>query len=312
MRRYPFIPLLALVLAAAGGKHALDAKFAERGETTIRLKPVQAAYHGESLKRTSFGFDLLVSDLLWIKLLQSASHKPLRPGEVSWEYAQVAAINRLDPNFHRAYDFGTIFLSVFRRDRLGAELVLRRWVREQPNRWKPRWLLGYHLYFEMGRYEEASAYILQAAAMPGAPPHLTALGIRLLSEAGSLAQALQISLQLYDNLSDLEAKYRLRKRVRSLCYALTLSSWKEALAKFRAANRREPGDISELSPLAQGSQRELSSLLDVAEVSGELAPLLEEKFEFRFDPATKRVLPLQPPEALGIDPVGLHQPPEAM
>src|SRR5690606_36570111 len=106
-----------------------------------------------------------------------------------------------------------------------------------------QYTLGFHLFQEMGRHEEAAKYILKAATLPRAPAWLTSLGIRLMSESGELFSAMQAAIGLYESVSDDEGKYRLRLRIRSLNYNLQTAAWKEALAEFRKQKRREPKEF---------------------------------------------------------------------
>lgn len=297
--------LLAVVCLA--GKHVSGERALAKREA-IGLKPLEATYHGKSLKNSSLGFANVLADILWVKLLQGAKHTPLAPGEVSWEFAQVDAITTLDPNFIRAYDFGAIFLSVFRRDNLGAKIILEKWVKRSPIQWRPNYLLGYHLYFEMQEYERASNYLLKAGSLANAPPYLTALGIRLMSHAGGLWQALRLAVELYDQIDDLESKSRLNRRIRALRYELQRLAWVEALESFRKKRGREPARTSDLTPILVDNNRELASL-PLGEVSPELADLMSEPFHFSYDPAAKQIRSSRSREELGIDGVGINRPP---
>jgi len=307
MKRYVFgLSAGALALLGLAGKVYLDGVERGRPAAALQLKPLAASYEGKALKRSSLGFKNLVADLLWIKLLQRAEHTKLESDSVSWEYAQLQAITTLDPHFQRAFEFGASYLSVFRRDKLGARLLLEAWTRRQPNYWRTHYLLGYHLYFELGDYEIASKEILQAAEMEGAPSYLSSLGIRLLSESGALWQALELALEMYPQLGDLEARFRLQKRIRSLRYALEKARWDAALADYRTQRRKEPNGLLPLAPFLPDVGRELSAIdEDAAE---DLLPLLREHFPFRYDSKSKSIVSSPSAEELGIDRAGIYRP----
>jgi len=307
MTRVPF-GILAGVLAGLGlvGKiwldgHEVKAPLSRR----LHLKPVAASYEGKALKRASLGFRNLVADLLWVKLLQGAEHTPLQENTVSWEYAQLQAITTLDPHFDKAFDFGAAYLSVFRRDKQGARLLLEEWAKRRPQYWRTHYLLGYHLYFEMGEYELASKHILKAAGLEKAPGFLSSLGVRLLSEAGGLWQALELAIEMYPNLSDLEGRVRLQKRIRSIRFALEQARWAEALQKFREQHHQEPRDLLALAPYLSQVGRDISAL---EEETLELASVLREKFSFQYDRASKSIVSVRSEQELGIDRTGVYRP----
>jgi len=280
--------LCSLSLALKIGTQHHIAK--QNSNANLELKPLQAGYHGRSLKKYSFGFDNLIADLIWIQLLQVASHEKLKDGKVSWEYAQLEAITTLDPHFEHAYRFGSAFLSVFREDNLGAKLLLEKWVKYRRNLWITHYLLGYHLYFEMNDYAAASKEMLTAASMENAPVWLASLGIRLLSESGALVQALNQSIELYRDITDPIAKFRIEYRVRSLHYTFEKQVWTEALKSYRQKNNADPSTLSELTSYRRDNERNLASVLDQSDLPEKLATILSEKFLFRFDTKTKTIL----------------------
>ncbi len=302
--------ILALVLCACPLllKHRLEQRLAER---IVRRPPIpitQSAYQSHSLKRYSLGFDNLIADLIWIQLLQKASHEALSSGSVSWEYAQLEALTTLDPGFERAYSFGAAFLSVFRQDKFGAKLLLEKWVKRRPDYWKSHYTLGYHLFLEMANSKDAAPQILTAASLPGAPTWLSSLGIRLLSESGALAQALKVSLELYQSLRDDEAKWRMRMRVRSLRFNLQRAAWERALAEYRGQHDGEPPGSGVLHETAVREERELASIVATEETPDELRPLLAETFSFRYDADSHSIKAVLPPGEKGLDRIGIFRP----
>jgi hypothetical protein len=299
MKRFFFWSSFLLIgVSLLAGKHFAERRLETLDERAPSLYAQAARFHADSLKRYSLGFDYVVADLLWLRLLDKARHKEAEPGKVTWEYAQLDAITTLDRNFDRAYPFGAAFLSVLLRDTLGARLLLEKWVRYYPNHWRAHYTLGYHLYFEMQQFKPAAAHILAAAAMNGAPAHLASLGIRLLSETGSLAQALRMAVSLFPAMRDEEGKTRVRSRVRSLVYALQKASWQSAVEAYREERKAEPPDLTAVRPHFVSKNREIASVLDAGEIHEDLLPLFAEAHAFRYDPKEKKIVPIRPEPAL--------------
>jgi len=149
-------PTIAVILGVVCfgfyvAKYAIERVHSEHIIT--RRPSVQVSKVGmrsQSLRKYHLGFGNLLADLIWIHLLQEATHEKLPPGTVSWEFIQLDSITTLDPKFNTAYSFGASFLSVFRQDKIGAKILLEKWVKHRSQNWQPHFLLGYHLYYEMG------------------------------------------------------------------------------------------------------------------------------------------------------------------
>jgi hypothetical protein len=279
-------------------KHKTELRLSSLNERAPNLYAQSARYHADSLRRYSLGFDFVVADLLWLRLLDKARHKEVEPGKVSWEFAQLDAITTLDRKFERAYPFGAAFLSVFLRDELGARLMLEKWVRYYPTNWRAHYSLGYHLFFEMKQFKPAASHILKSASMRGAPEWLNSLGIRLLSETGSLSQALRMAVSLYPALRDEMGKERLRFRVRSLIYALQKASWEAAAESYRTEMKKEPDGLTALIPYFGTKTREIASILNGAEIPEDLQAMFAETHAFRYDSKVRKIVPVKPDPAL--------------
>jgi tetratricopeptide (TPR) repeat protein len=282
-------PIALALFSAFFAKFYLDNHQIAAQRPSPRVTRASADFQANSLRRFHFGFQHALADMLWIELLQKASHKPLSRDEVSWEYAQLNGVISLDHKFARAYPFGAAFLSVFRRDRLGAQLILEKWTRYDPYNWRTHYMLGYHYFFEQKKYEEASRSMLKAASLPNAPPWLTALGIRLISETGAYFSALQVATDLYPSISEEEGKYRLKKRIRSLRFTLVKSAWERALKKFPMNQGRKPASTEEIVPLVKAELSELQTAMQSIHIHPDLEDLFQEPFRFQYNPKLGKI-----------------------
>lgn len=292
--RYAFIAVG--FLCALFAKNATETLYRANKTVPPNLKPVEAGYEGKSLKRYSFGFDSFLASLLWVEVLQLAEHTPLKGDEVSWEYAQIDAITTLDPKFADAFKFGSIFLSTFRRDKLGGLKLLEKWALRDRTYWRPVYMTGMHYFQEIGDYEAAAPYILRASAMKDAPDWVSSLGVRLLSETGTLMNAISSAIEMSRFSANTTNLYFLKERVRSLVFNIQKKDWSDAVAEFRKRNKREPASLDEVASLNLRKSRELSSLSTFKDesipelVQSELA----EKYAFRYDGKTKSVVSVDP------------------
>jgi hypothetical protein len=278
----------------------------ERPAPVVTLETAQ--FYSRSLRKFSLGFDNALADLSWVQLLQGASHDPIDHEGVSWEYATVNSVITLDPRYYRAYRFGAAFVSIFRRDKVGAKDLLQKWTLVEPLNWQSHYSLGFHLFHEMDDAEAAAPPILLAAKLPNAPFWLSSLGIRLLSESGGAFSALQAALELYESVVDEEGKQRLALRLRSLNLHLQKALWKERLNTFQNNHRRAPASLSQLQTQTPTVSNPLGSLLEKGDLDPEIQSLLGEKFDFFLDQKTNTIEARLSKEDRALETLGVHRP----
>jgi len=254
------------------------------------------SFTADKLKKFSLGFENAEAAFLWIHLLQKANDKPVTEGRISWEYVQTEMITSLDPNFESPYHFASMILPVLRQDKEGTHRILLKWIKKSPTQWLPHYLLAFYLYDVLGDYPKAATQMLKAAELPGAPAHLAALGVRLLSETGALEHTLSTALQFYQvNQGNSERQERLRRRIRSISFVLQKRSWEKALEKFKAANGRAPSDTGEFVSLVDWRPRDLAA-------NEEMFKFLGERFLFRYDSDRRQIESVKSYTELQIDP----------
>ncbi len=274
------------------------------------LSESQSNSEAQLFRKYSLGFDDALLTLFWIEILQAAPSRvsQFAEGEVSWEFNQLNKITTLDPRFVRAYTYGASALNVMVKDKLGNLRLLEKWARNHNDSWRAHYLLGQIYYDDWGKFELASQHILKAASSPKSPTWLAALGIRLLSETGSLVKALRLSLELISMEKNDDVKERLAMRIRNLNASLQESAWKSALVKYRALNRKEPNSINDLKSIFPETIREVASTLSDVKVQEDTAKLLKESFPFRYDPNSRTIMLAANKEDLDLDQVGIFVP----
>lgn len=276
------------------------------------LKPLLASYQSHSIEKHSLGFNMLMGASLWIQLLQNSDYRPVTDEKVSWEFTQLDSLTSLDPNNNRAYEYGSIFISVLRRDKLGGKILLEKWTKKRPHYWKTWYLLGSHYFLELKDYATAGPLLLKAAAMKGAPSWLSSLGVRILSESGQYYQALQTSLELFPFLTDLESKGRLAFKIRALNYQLQKKYWNDSLASYFKEHKRYPNELSAIAKEFSSHKRELSSLtISNTELADESRELLAESFSFTLSKAKNEVISLNPEKTRDLESLRIFVQPNA-
>lgn len=269
------------------------------------LKPLLASYQSNAIDAYSFGFNNMIGASIWVQLLQNSDYRPLKEDQVSWEFTQLDALTTLDPNNIRAYDFGSIFISTLRRDKLGGQMLIEKWTKKQPNAWRPWYMLGIHHVLELKDYASAPPFILKASKMKGAPDWLSSLGIRLMSESGQLYPALKTSLELLPQLQNPEAIDRVSLRIRSLNYRIQKNQWQESLNQYRYFKKNLPSSLEDLKYFQNSGDRELSSIINEEKNNLSVRLLLSEKFLFTLSKDKKEIISAEPWKTASLEKVGI-------
>ncbi|NBX76450.1 MAG: hypothetical protein EBQ92_07835 [Proteobacteria bacterium] len=268
----------------------------------------KVSYRGESLKKLTFGYDSFLASLLWIRLLQEAKYTPIKSNSVSWEFSEVDAVTTLDPNFDPAYNFGSLYVSFFRRDKVGGQRILEKWVKHAPTFWKPHHMLGMHYFLELGDYTHAAPHIIRASQLPDAPPYIASLGVGLLGQAGASFFVLQSACELFEAATGREARIRLARRVRGLRWHLEKQSWENALMAFKkkqgGALPRSLADLTRF--LKTEPARDISSVIPHLKQSEPLQILFSEKFQFALSKDRKTIEALNPAQAQEFENIGVY------
>lgn len=169
----------------------------------------------ENIDQFSFGFDDVIADSLWIRLLQDISGCGRKEQEVhfdsqkkeveealsgagfqakcefGWSFRMLDAITKLAPRFKTAYLQGVTFLSVIVDDKLGAAKLFQRAVDVFPQDWTIHYRAGYHFLIEMNDAEKGADMMAKAARL-GAPVWVHGLAARLYTGVGRAALAISI------------------------------------------------------------------------------------------------------------------------
>lgn len=216
MRPY-FAPALLLFLSALAVV-GLQRYWPQRPVTdtvTFAFNERKPSLPSDVIRVATFGYQRVVSNLLWLRFLQFTPVEKVPPGLFSWIYFDLDTISTIDPEFQPVFTQGAVFLSVITEDKRGAELLLQKGVGLFPHNWQIMGTLAYHYQFELDRMEEASRYYRQASLLPGAPWLYAALAIRDGEKQGR-QKAIQLVESMLEAAQDEEVKKRLGERLERL------------------------------------------------------------------------------------------------
>ena len=193
---------------------------------------------------------VLVIQLYWLKLVNAVgSAKDEADHETVADIAD--GLTAIDPDFHEAYWFGGITVP-WARGRNDYVLVDRssalfdHGLARFPDDTKLKVLRAFNELFYLKNYREAGRFFAWAAKAPDAPPFAGPLATRLLTEAGSLDDAADITQMLLDGAKDDDEKALYSERLGQIRTEQTLKRVDEAIARFLDARGALPQRPEEL------------------------------------------------------------------
>lgn len=190
---------------------------------------------GPVLKKLSLGYDSLLADIYWTRVVQYYGSKvanldpdfELLPGLLD-------ITTTLDPHLLIAYRFGAIFLSEpsptgAARTDIAIALV-KRGIAENPDYWMLDADLGFLYYWHQKDYAAASAAYLEGSKKANAAEWMKLMAARVSEKGGELETSRMIWAQLYQTTKDPQVRKKAIEHLEGLT-ALRDIGWLNDYAK---------------------------------------------------------------------------------
>lgn len=260
--------LLAVVVAGLVSVFFLSRRLDSRRPAEDAFASYEEFYvRPETARRMSLGFDGLVADWYWLRSLQYVGRKvDAYRGEFTLDDMTPLGIRALgplldrattlDPQFTAAYEFGAVVLPSIDRD--AAINLVQKGIRENPNSWRLYHQLGY-IYWQAGRYAEASATYSEGARLPGAPAWMGAMAAQLNVQGGSRDVAREMYGRMLEESGDGQVKALARLRLAQIDSLDERDAIRRALANFQARSGRCPSSLREVAPALRAARLRLGA-----------------------------------------------------
>ena len=239
--------LLAIsLLITALTVHRLDALRA--GATLEEVLYIPSA---KALKRMSLGYDGLLADLYWTRVVQyfgrkrhahAMQYKLLKP--------LLDITTTLDPHLLVAYEFGSIFLAQQppqgAADPQAAVELVERGIRENPNHWRLYYSLGFIHYVERQDYKAAAEAFERGSRVPGAYPWMKIMAATMAQHGGDIQTARFLWSRIYESTEDDMIKANAVRRLRALQVDEEVPFLEHLVRLFRERTGRQPDSWADL------------------------------------------------------------------
>jgi len=244
---------------------------------------------GALLKKLSLGYEPLLADVYWTRVVQYYGVRARKPGatyEQLWPLLDITTT--LDPKLMIAYRFGAVFLS----ERppagpgeadLAVELV-KRGIAENPDEWRLYEDLGFLYSIHLRDYKKAAEVYLKGGKNPNAQIWMKVMAARVAETGNELETSRLIWAAVYSSTKDELVRRRAAQHIDSLDAALGLKRLNESSEDYWRKFGRFPASIQELrdAGLVGGTLQDPAGFPYVMGPNG--VPQLDPKSSIQLDP----------------------------
>jgi tetratricopeptide (TPR) repeat protein len=241
--------LAALALGLAGFTAAIRLGLDREASQMGRVRDPAWLPNGARLRQVSLGHRLLLADVFWLKLVQYMGESVMLKLD-RWEalYPLADLVTDLDPRYGYAYQVAGSNLASFAHRYGEADRILRKGMKNVPQRWTLPWTLSVNKFLFEGDYATAARYARQAAEV-GGRPHLALLAsnLSLLADRDDEYHvAIGFLEETLRHTDDPNLRPQLEQRLVKVRTFLELSRLERALAEFERTHARRAVFLGEL------------------------------------------------------------------
>jgi len=203
---------------------------------------------GEALQVAAMGYDILLSDLIWVRsVLMFGSHwdDESDPRWTEWLGGMIGAATTLDPDWHTLYSYGGLMLKVL-GDVESSNRVFIAGSEVFPDDYFMKFsvAMNYHLYLEDP--EEAFAWATAASQVDGAPIWYGGAAMAMYAKEQARAVGIRFLLDQLENTTDPNLIESIRRHLDQLVHDDRAERLNEALDEYYLRFNRAPLSISAL------------------------------------------------------------------
>lgn len=201
---------------------------------------------GEVVRSLALGFNQVVADVLWLKVVQVLGQPNVSVSDYEWLAHALDVITTVDPQFVSAYDIGGTALAELAGRADWSNALLEKGIAANPQVWRLPFQMGFNLFFHQHEYVRAAEYMARAATLPGRPAYVPELAARLYVEAQQPATALQFLNVMAAQTQDHAVLTVLERRRREVMIERDVALLDRAVDLYRTQTGRHPSSLHEL------------------------------------------------------------------
>jgi hypothetical protein len=170
---------------------------------------------GNMLRIVSLGFDQVVADILFIKMIDYFATHLMTDHTYTWLYHMADLVTTLDPHFRFPYIFAGLVLNLEGGQFDNARKILLKGDQVFPHDWYFSFALGLNYFFGSADLETAAHYLENAQRL-GGPAYLANFAKKLRANGKTKETTLEFLRFLYGSFRDKNIKGIILDRIEEL------------------------------------------------------------------------------------------------
>lgn len=218
--------------------------------TAATLEDVLYVTSPKLLKRLSLGYDALLADIYWTRVVQYYGGKHRLGGgryELLWPLLDVTT--HLDPHLIAAYEFGGTFLSANPPNGAGlpqrAIQLVKYGIQNNHDDWHLYYDLGF-IYYEIKDYGSAADAFARGTHVANAHPFLRMLAARMAEHGGEIETARMLWVATYQTTTDQNIRSNAATHLRALHADEDIIHLQQAVNGYHEQTGQFPRNFTEL------------------------------------------------------------------
>jgi hypothetical protein len=248
-KRVVFISTALMILLLALSVPVLQRVDRERTDQT--LQDVLYIPSAQTVKRLSLGYDGLMADLYWTRVVQYFGKRHYLH---SREYLLLSPLlditTTLDPHLVVAYQFGPTFLAQNPPEGAGdpkaAVRLAERGIANNPKEWRLYYQLGFIYWQELHDPKAASEAFLKGSQIPGALPWMKVMAAALAQSGEEREKARYLWTNILHDSEDKALRANAVKRLRALDSDQAVEVLQREVDKYKDRNGQPPQSWGDL------------------------------------------------------------------
>jgi hypothetical protein len=201
---------------------------------------------GSFLRVASLGYQSVVADLLWIKVVQHLGNRNETAAGYLWAYHAVDVLTDLDPKFVYAYLATGTVLGVYSSQIQESIRILQKGMQYNPDVWQLPYVAGYDYFYELCDAKNGAKYLTRASMIPGAPSYLPKLAARMSVDAGEAEPALEFLSRFIQQTGDEQLRSALIERRKEVQVEVDIQFLQEAVGRYQMRFGKLPRTLHDL------------------------------------------------------------------
>jgi len=201
---------------------------------------------GEVVQHLTLGFNQILADILWLKVVQVLGEPEVRASDYEWLSHALDVITTVDPQFVSAYDIGGTALAELAGRVDWSNALLEKGIAANPQVWRLPFQMGFNAFFHQHEYIRAAEYMALAARLPGRPAYVPELAARLYVEGKQPATALQFLDVMAAQTADPAILAVLNRRRGEVIIEGDLDALDRAVERYTKQHGHPPASLQEL------------------------------------------------------------------